>query len=229
MLSDSIGFYGSAGVNNEGPYWQNAYDRENNYGPGFFDARHVFSTGLLYDLPFGRNRPFGSGWKRPADAVLGGWSVQSILRAHTGFPVTIQGRDTTNQAVRGGTRPNRYRPIEVVNRSVDAWFGTGVTFCAAGVDDGKCAYGDPVPGVFGNGGVGTERAPSFFNLDLSIGKRFPLAEKRYVEFRSEFFNALNSVALGPPGRLTSSPGTFGAITSQVNAPRNIQFVLKLFF
>ncbi len=229
MLSDSIGFYGSAGVNNEGAYWQNAYDRKNNYGPGFFDARHIFSSGLLYDLPFGRNRRFGAGWSRLGDALLGGWSVQSILRTHTGFPVTIQGRDATNQAVRGNTRPNRYRPIEVVNRSVDAWFGTGVTFCGAGADDGKCAYGDPPAGVFGNGGVGTERAPSFFNLDLSLGKRFPLAERRWVEFRSEFFNAFNTVALGPPGRLTSSPATFGTITSQVNSPRNVQLVLKFWF
>jgi len=217
-LSDSIGFYGSGGVNNEGAYWQNAYDRLNNYGPAFFDALHAFSSGAVYQIPFARK-----------NVILGGWSVQSTLRAHTGFPVTIQVNDTTNQAVRGGTRPNRYRPLEIGARSVDAWYGPGITFCAAGVDNGSCAYGAPANGVFGNAAVGTERAPNFFNVDVSLGKRFSLSETRYFEFRSEFFNLLNTVSFGPPGRNISSPGTFGAITSQINSPRNVQMVLKFFF
>ncbi len=228
-LSDSIGFYGSAGVNNEGAYWQNAYDRLNNYGPAFFDATHVFSTGGLYEIPFGRGRRWGGNWNRFADAILGGWSVSSILRTHTGFPVTIQVNDTTNQAVRGGTRPNHYRPLAIATRTVDAWFGTGITFCGAAIDNGTCAYGVPTAGVFGNAAVGTERAPSFFNVDLSAAKRWAVTERFAVDFRAEFFNAVNSVSLGPPGRNISSPGTFGAITSQINTPRNIQFVLKLGF
>jgi hypothetical protein len=229
-LSDSIGFYGSAGVNNEGAYWQNAYDRRNNFGPAFFDSLHNFSTGTQYELPFGRGRRFGNGFNRVTDAVLGGWGVQTIIRAYTGFPVTIQVNDTTNQAVRGGTRPNRYRPL-VVNgeRTVDAWYGAGLTFCAAGIDNGQCAYGAPAAGVFGNGGVGTERAPNFFNADLSIGKTFPVTEGSRVDLRAEFFNAFNLVNFGPPGRNISSPGTFGAITSQVNSPRNIQFTAKFLF
>jgi hypothetical protein len=228
-LSDSIGFYGSAGTNNEGAYWQNAYDRLNNYGPAFFDALHSFSTGVVYELPFGRGRRFGANWNRAADALLGGWSIESTLRAHTGFPVTIQVNDTTNQAVRGGTRPNRYRPLQLGARDVDAWFGPGIPFCGAGVDNGSCAYGVPPNGVFGNAAVGTERAPGFFNLNASMGKRFPLSESRYFEFRGEFFNLPNSVSYGPPGRNISSPGTFGAITAQTNSPRNIQLTWKFFF
>ena len=43
------------------------------------------------------------------------------------------------------------------------------------------------------------------------------------------FNVLNHVAWGPPGRDINNIGTFGQITSQVNAPRNIQFGLKYYF
>ncbi len=103
------------------------------------------------------------------------------------------------------------------------------TFCGAGADNGTCAYGIPAFGSFGNAGVGTERAPSFFNLDLSIGKKFHVTETQRFDFRVEFFNALNHVSFGPPGRDITNLGTFGQITAQVQNARNLQFGLKYFF
>ena len=228
-LSDSIGFYGSAGTNNESAYWQNAYDRRNNCGPAFYDVRHTVSVGGIYELPVGRGKRFGSGMRRAADLAFGGWNLQYVLSAHSGFPVTIQCNDLTSQAVRGATRPNRYGQFNFTNRDVDNWYGRGNTFCGSGVYSGSCSYGEPAPGVFGNAAIGTETAPSFFNLDLSIGKQFRVSEKKYVDFRAEFFNLPNSVSFGPPGRNISSPTTFGQITSQINNPRNLQFALKYFF
>ena len=105
---------------------------------------------------------------------------------------------------------------------------TGI-FCAAGVNDGACAYGQPADGLFGNSGIGTERGPSYFNLDLSVGKKFNITERQYIDFRAEFFNALNHVSWVPPALNINSPATFGTITSQVQNPRNIQFGLKYYF
>ncbi|MCC6858401.1 MAG: TonB-dependent receptor [Bryobacterales bacterium] len=227
-LSDSIGFYGSSGSNNEGAYWQNAYDRRNNYGPAFFDVRHNLSIGGIYELPLGQGKRFGGNLRGAAGQILGGWNVQYVMSAHSGFPVTIQSNDLTNQATRGGIRPNRYRSLDYSGRDIDAWFGRNA-FCTAGADNGTCPYGEPAPGRFGNAGVGTETAPSFFNLDLSVGKQFRISEYRYIDFRAEFFNLPNSVSFGPPARNISSPTTFGQITSQINSPRNIQFALKYYF
>jgi hypothetical protein len=152
--------------------------------------------------------------------------------AHSGFPVTVFAaafQSLTGQST-AGVRPNRYRPLEVNARSVDRWFGTSYTICNTyGIDDGKCAYGLPARGSFGNAGVSTERAPSFFNLDISLGKKFLVAEKKYVEFRGEFFNLLNHVNFGPPGRDITVPASFGLIGSQIGSPRNIQFGLKYCF
>lgn len=106
---------------------------------------------------------------------------------------------------------------------------TASSFCAAGVDNGTCAFGIPALGMLGSAGVGTMRAPSFFNLDASIGKRFDVREKQYLDFRMEMFNALNHASWGPPGRDISIPSAFGQITSQIQNPRNIQFGLKYFF
>ena len=78
-------------------------------------------------------------------------------------------------------------------------------------------------------GVGTLRAPSVFNLDAMVAKRFRITESKNLQFRAEFFNALNHVSWGPPGRDISTPTSFGQITAQAQGPRNIQLGLKLFF
>ena len=70
--SNNLGYYGSGGVASEGAYPVNSYDIEANYGPAFFDARHIFSLAGSYELPFGAGRPFGGNWNRALDAVAGG-------------------------------------------------------------------------------------------------------------------------------------------------------------
>jgi len=233
-LTDNLGYYGCASVNSDGAYWQNAYDRHANFGPACFDARHNFSAGGLYSLPIGKGKKFGAGMNRFADALLGGWNANYFVTAHSGFPVTIlasTAQNNTGQSVRGGVRANYYRRMSVGTQTVDRFFGPvdATSFCAAGVDNGTCAYGIPAIGTFGTAGVGTERAPSFFNFDASIGKKFVVTESQYLDFRAEFFNALNHVSFGPPGRDITAVGSFGQITSQITVPRNIQFGLKYIF
>jgi hypothetical protein len=229
-LTDNRGFYGGgAFISGEGAYWQNAYDRESDRGRAFFDARHNFTVGGTWDVPVGTGRVFGKNMNRVADLVLGGWSTSFLVLAHSGFPVTILGRDSTNQAVRGNVRANHYGSLTYQNQSIDNWFGTGNTFCAAGVNDGQCAYGDAALGMFGNASIASEQGPSFFDFDASIGKSFRLDEKRHLDFRTELFNAFNHASFGPPGRSLATPATFGVITTQTTPARNIQFGLKLFF
>jgi hypothetical protein len=230
-LSDSLGYYGSGGVAAEAAYWQNAYNRHAEYGPAFFDARHIFSFGSTWEIPVGKDRRFGRGMSRPADLVLGGWKADAIVSMHSGFPITILSVDQTNQSVRGSsTRPNHYLPVGVQNQSIDHWFGTSATYClTAGVNTGTCAYGVAAPGTFGNAGVGTERAPAFKNLDLSLGKKFHVTERQYFDFRADLFNIFNHPNFGPPGNTVSSPASFGVITSQIGQSRVIQLGLKYYF
>ncbi len=237
-LTDNLGYYGSGFTTSEGAYWQNAYDRRGNRGPSFFDIRHNFTIGGMYELPVGNGKTFGADLPRAADLLLGGWSLNYTMAARTGVPMTVRAADRTGQAVRGNVRANRYRKL-VVNesaRTVDNWFGLptdtaarAAVFCAGGVDNGACAYGQPGDGFFGNSGIGTERGPGFFTLDFSIGKKFRVTERQYFDFRAEFFNALNTVSWAPPGANISAPASFGVIGNQVQAPRNIQFGLKYYF
>ena len=131
-------------------------------------------------------------------------------------------------------RANAYKPFVITSQSVDQFFGpvtsgSASVFCAAGVNDGTCAFGVPAVGSLGNVGINTLRAPSFFNLDISIGKKFAVTEKQYVDFRMEMFNSTNHVSWGAPGRDITNPGGFGQITGQIQNPRNIQLALKFYF
>ena len=233
-LTDNLGYYGSGFTSSEGAYWQNAYDRRSNRGPSFFDVRHNFTIGGNYALPYGKGQKFGTDSGKAVDLVLGGWSLNYTLAARTGLPLTVRALDRTGQAVRGNVRANYYRALTVNEsaRTIDNWFGLDRSvnpFCAGGVDDGRCAYGQPADGSFGNASIGTERGPGFFNLDFSVGKQFNITERKYIDFRVELFNALNHVSWAPPGLNISTPNTFGAIGSQVQNPRNIQFGLKFHF
>ncbi len=232
-LMDNLGYYGCASVNSDGAYWQDAYNRKANKGPACFDARHNGSIGGLYDLPFGRNRAIGKNWSKPVDLILGGWQIDYFMNAHSGFPVSVNAgaANTGGRTPRGNIRANYYRPFQITSQTVDQFFGpvTASSFCPAGVDNGTCAFGVPADGTLGNSGVGVLRAPSFFNLDASVSKKFYFTETKYLMFRSEFFNALNHASWGPPNRDITSPTNFGQITGQVQNPRNIQFGLKLYF
>ena len=232
--TDGLGYYGCGGVSAEGAYWQDAYNRRGNYGPACFDVRHNFTTAGVYNVPFGKGQKFGSSSNKAVDAILGGWNLNYNLAKRGGFPVTIwAGTQNTNsgRSPRNNARANRYATLaEPSVRTVDRWFGdVGTSFCAAGVNNGTCAYGIPALGEFGSAGVGTERAPGFFNLDTSVGKRFNITERHRVEFRAEMFNLLNFVSFGNPGRDITAPASFGTIGGQINAPRSIQFALKYQF
>lgn len=236
-LTDNLGYYGSGFTTSEGAYWQNAYDRRSNRGRAFFDIRSNLTVGGMYDLPFGKGQAVDID-DPVLNQIFGGWNINYTMAARSGVPMTVRAVDRTGQAVRGNVRANRYRTL-VVNesmRNVDNWFGLPMAtadrtafFCAGGVDNGQCPYGQPADGTFGNSSIGTEQGPGFFNLDFSIGKKFNLTERHYVDFRAEFFNALNHVSWAPPGANLAAPASFGVIGGQVQNPRQIQFGLKYYF
>jgi hypothetical protein len=216
-MTDNLGYYGSTGVQAQGAYSYNHYDRHNtNYGPAFFDATHNLTASAIYELPYGRDNQPGAGVNGILNTVFGGWNVAGIVGWHTGFPITIQATNNSLQDPRGTSRPNRIGDGRPANQTLDHWLD-------------ETAFEFPALGSFGNAGVGIVRAPKFGNLDVSLGKKFPLAGSKYVEFRAEFFNFLNHPSFSPPDRNFSTPNVFGTITSTVSQSRNLEFALKFYF
>jgi hypothetical protein len=94
--------------------------------------------------------------------------------------------------------------------------------------------GEVPRGVYGNIGRNTISGPGMSITNFSVIKDIPIKERFRAQFRSEFFNLFNQVALGcrettggcndPDATVNSR--TFGRIRS-AGSPREIQFALKL--
>lgn len=230
-LTNNLGYYGAGGgaAASQGAYWQDSYNGGGDYGPAFFDTTHIFSFSGYYDLPFGRGKQFGGNINRFADLALGGWKLGAVSSLHSGMPVTVASNSyyLVNQR---GDRGNHYRALKVVGRSVDHWFGTdpSATPCLSDANNGTCAYGEESSTGFGTARVGSERAPSYKNLDAALSKAFNFTESKHLDFRADFFNVLNTTSLAPPSNSTSS-SNFGQITNTVSTERQIQLALKLVF
>ena len=67
---------------------------------------HIFSSGFVYELPFGRGRAHSlSGWK---DLLAGGWQLAGIVRLQSGSPIAVTQATNLNAfAGFGIQRPNR--------------------------------------------------------------------------------------------------------------------------
>ncbi|MBS1799802.1 MAG: TonB-dependent receptor [Acidobacteria bacterium] len=230
-LTNNLGYYGAGGgaSASQGAYWQDSYNGPGDYGPAFFDTKHLFSFSGYYDLPFGRGRLYGSNINRFADMALGGWKLGAVASLHSGMPVTVASNTywLVNQR---GDRGNHYRSLKIVNRGVDHWFGTdpSATPCLSDTNNGTCAYGEESSTGFGTAKVGSERAPGYKDLDAALSKSFTIVGERELAFRADFFNVLNTTSLAPPSNSTSS-SNFGQITGVVGAERQIQLALKLTF
>src|SRR5262249_34162720 len=119
--------------------------------------------------------------------VIGGWQVNSIVSASTGFPENIQnGLDRSNTAV-GNDRPNATGISPKLDHpTTNAWFNIQ-------------AFAIQPAGTFGNVGRDVLTGPGIFAWDFSALKNFNFTERTYLQFRFEAFNAANPPVWGDPG------------------------------
>jgi hypothetical protein len=183
-----------------------------------------FTGSVIYDLPFGRGKAFGSDWNNVTNTLLGGWQATVIERISGGFPVPLI--DSNNQSgsffQNGGNGNNWNRPDQVVGCNVRGAQNNRIQFI-----NPSCFVAPPI-GQLGNASRVPVTGPDFVNTDFSVIKTFPLPREMGLNFRAEFFNLWNHAQFGLPVNDISAPG-FGAENSTVNNPRLVQFALKLMF
>jgi len=216
-MSDAIGYYGEGGQSaSQSAYWQNLFDRKSEWGPTYFDARHMFTLSHVWAIPLGKGQKWGSSMHPVLNGVLGGWQLGGILTLRTGFPLTIQGPDnstTISRGARASVVGKGGKTLGVVGLNTD-WFDTS-------------AYQQALSKTFGNVGLGTERGPGFKVYDVSFQKQFALTERVKFELRGEFINLFNTPQFGAPSRNVSA-ANFGEI-STAQYERNGQIALRLTF
>ncbi|MBI3695583.1 MAG: TonB-dependent receptor [Acidobacteria bacterium] len=215
-MSDAIGYYGEGGqAASQSAYWQYLYDRRAEWGPTYFDSKHMFVGSYVYELPFGKGKKWGSSLHPAANHILGNWQMGGILTLHTGFPLTIQDSD------RSGTISRGARSDRVGNGAGPEQVGPNVKWFDVN------AFKPTRAGTLGNSGVGVVRGPGLSRFDFSVQKRFPVTEAKAFEFRSEFYNLTNTPTFGSPARNVNG-ATFGEIRG-AQGERNIQLALKFYF
>jgi hypothetical protein len=225
-MTNSLGNY-ALNVNGFSGAFQNYYNSAADWGPAGYDVRHNISGTAVYALPFGRGQQFLSGANRWEDEVIGGWRFSTAGVGYTGFPETITYGPGNNSQSYGNPRPNQYRQLKIVDRSINNWFGTdpSATPCTTpGVDNGTCAFGAPALNAFGTARNGNVRGPGYLNVDMSAFKDFHVIREHTLGFRFDAFNAFNIVSYGNPDTgLTDS--TFGNVSNQGvrSQERHLQF------
>jgi hypothetical protein len=80
-----------------------------------------------------------------------------------------------------------------------------------------------------NPGYGPISGLPYWNMDLSIRKNLKLFERYNLEFSGIFSNVFNHLDFANPSMKLSSPSTWGVITAQGNAPRQIQMGVRTNF
>jgi hypothetical protein len=186
------------------------------YGPAIADFAQVLRGSGNYMVP-----------RLAIDSFLGrvmnGWGLNGIVTWRSGFPYTVFSRSDNSRSGIGADRAdltvaNRKEAVLSSSRPhaqlAKEWFNT-------------TAFTTNAIGTFGNSGENALRGPGFFNTDLAVVKNTDLENGLSLQFRAEFYNALNDVNFGmPDSGLTDS--SFGQITYALS-PRILQFSLKALF
>jgi len=177
-----------------------------NYARLNFDRGQTFVQSYVYELPFGKGKP----WLRSGVGrwALGDWQLSGILTLMTGLPITF---GTTVSANTPGTSltPDQTGPITVLHRVAGTggsalWFDTS-TFKQPLDADGKTPH-------FGNMGRNNFFGPGLGDLDFSLFRKFQLSERLKGELRFESFNFTNTPSFANPNTTVGSVD-FGKVTS----------------
>jgi hypothetical protein len=228
-------------------YWPLPGSQKLDWGLSQINLNNQFTASVLYNLPFGRGKRFGSTWSGPANAILGNWHVNLIERAISGFPLFVVASNNGNFSGSGvnfswnGNSLNRPNEVGDPNRPGPVAGNPG---CTAPTEIhtlehwfNQCAFIDAPPGELGDAPRAPVYGPRFVNTDFSAIKDIPLSfrEGMDLQFRAEFFNLLNHPHFFLPGTSASamqdvdSQSSFGLVNTTLNDPRFIQFALKLLF
>jgi Carboxypeptidase regulatory-like domain len=225
--SGGTGGGATGGAGGEPLPWYTVGNKQLDYGTSDFNRKQVFVLSYLWDIPSPGGNKFVKG-------VFGNWEFSGLITAETGLPFTVfAGKDISQTGL------NVDRAVYVSGENP---LGPGACHSAPCVNYiNPAAFTYPAAGGVGNVGKDPFPGPGLFGWDMGLFKNIPITERWRVQFRAEFFNALNhpnftSNQVGGVGASSSSnypndtlsSSTFGTITSAYD-PRILQFALKIFF
>ena len=182
----------------------NIRDLRNEKAVSAYHQKFNDTASVVYMLPVGKGRKFGSNLIAVVDAVVGGWQLTAINTLTSGLPINLTYSPTSQFQV--SSVGLSYRP-NVTGDPVNANWTAGSYLLRNAVSIPT----DPSH-PFGTAGRNALRGPNFAQLDLGLHKEFTLHEGVRLQFRTEAFNLQNRTNFqAPDGNVSNS--TFGTITS----------------
>ncbi len=155
--------------------------------------------------------------------MIGGWRLGAIQVYGSGLPLAVT-RNNPLPIFNGADRPSV--------TTYDGWLMPvdGRFDPAKNLYLNIAAFPTQLPYVIGNQTRYNPKARGFWNKNenISLSKTFPVKERFKLDFRGEAFNLLNRTIFGNPNANLNS-NAFGQVTSQSNAPRQMQLALKLYW
>jgi hypothetical protein len=184
------------------------------YGRCDFDQLLTWRTTGVWSLPWFAH---SSGLEK---ALLGGWQINGIFTADSGFPFPVT--SPFNQSFTG----NGLDYADLVP-------GQSLTLPSGRSEQAKvaeffntAAFKENAPGTFGDSGRNILRAPDYVDIDTALVKGTQLTERLRLDLRFESFNLLNHTQFLPP--VAGLGATLGQLTG-ARDPRILQGSVKVFF
>lgn len=221
---------------------QNSRDRRSERSLSVYDTKHRLSISYLQELPSLRN---SSGFLRH---TLGGWQLATIAQFNSGHPFPI-----FRQINQSGTGPGPLgdlsdrpdvvgdpaKPGPVANHPSPACHTTRSQGGRAAdvVGDpaswfNPCAFAAPSTQRFGNAARNNVIGPGVAMIDVSLSKRFSIAENHSLQLRFDAFNIANRPHFDLPQHYFDA-NNFSAVSSSnllgATPPRQIQIGVRYQF
>ena len=213
QLATDSGDIGAYYQNDANVRAQDFFNLRPEWGPADGDVNHYVSADWVYQLP--ALRSVSNAFVRQA---FGDWQVSGIVSAATGQPFVIT--ETTGENI---SRPDIVGDPVNANYEATLQYLNKAAFIPVPISQ---ASGLPIrPGNLGRGVV---RRPGLWNVDLSLGKNFKIAEAVRLQVRMDAFNAFNHTNLSGLASTDVTSGSFGRFTNTTGA-RVAQLNVRLSF
>ena len=176
------------------------------------DITHAAKANLVYELPFGHGKPFGSNVSAVVDRIIGGWQIGSNVRVQSGQLVDLgnvrlvgMSRDELQSMYKlrfDSQRRVWMLPEGIINESVKAFSvdpASPTGYSTLGPPSGKYIAPadsvDCIETIRGWGDCGLQSVvltgPMYKQVDIGITKRIPLWSATSAEFKIDVLNAFN--------------------------------------
>jgi hypothetical protein len=217
-----------------GTMWRDSYNTNLDYAVSTHDVPHSFATALVYQLPYGKGKRWGSSAPSLVRQIVGNWEVSGIVRLTSGLPllpVYYQDNPLGAYGFPGPGLPDLVGNPKPAHQSASNWIDPD-------------AFAAPTTLRYGNEPqrMTQLREGATKNVDFALAKGFDITERVKTQFRAEFLNAFNHPQYGGEffGNYFGSANIgncldcgpdypFGQVFGTRNDPRNIQLSLKIMF